>query len=125
MPDEIVGRGTELAAVEQFVERARSGLSGLVLEGEAGIGKTTIWEAAVRHARTAGFAVLTTGPARSEQGLTLGGLTDLLSDVDADVLAGCPPRSDTPWTSPSSGSSRPEACPTSGRCRSRSPACCA
>ena len=90
MPDEIVGRGTELAAVERFVERARSGLSGLVLEGDAGIGKTTIWEAAVRHARTAGFTVLTTGPARSEQGLTLGGLTDVFADVDADVLTGLP-----------------------------------
>ena len=90
MPGEIVGRGTELAAVERFVERARSGLSGLVLEGDAGIGKTTIWEAAVRHARTAGFTVLTTGPARSEQALTLGGLTDLFADVDADVLAGLP-----------------------------------
>src|SRR4029077_17369632 len=65
VPDEIVGRGTELAAVERFVERARIALSGLVLEGDAGIGKTTIWEAAVYQARTAGFTVLTTGPARS------------------------------------------------------------
>ena len=90
MPDEIVGRGTELAAVERFVERARSGLSALVLEGDAGIGKTTIWEAAVRQARIVGFTVLTTGPARSEHGLTLGGLTDLLTELDADVLAGLP-----------------------------------
>jgi len=90
VPDEIVGRGTELAAVERFVERARNALSGLVLEGDPGIGKTTIWEAAVQQARTAGFTVLTTGPARSEQGLTLGGLTDLFADVDAAVLAGLP-----------------------------------
>ena len=90
MPNEIVGRGTELAAVERFVERARGGLAALVLEGEPGIGKTTIWTAAVGTARDAGFTVLTSGPARSEQGLTLGGLTDLLGDVDAAVLAGLP-----------------------------------
>ncbi len=90
MPDEVVGRGNELAAVERFVERARGGLSALVLEGEAGIGKTTIWHAAVSRARAAGFTILTSGPARSEQGLTLGGLTDLFADVDAGVLADLP-----------------------------------
>lgn len=90
MPDEVVGRGNELAAVERFVEHARSRPSALVLEGEAGIGKTTIWHAAVGLARAAGFTVLTSGPARSEQGLTLGGLTDLFADVDASILAGLP-----------------------------------
>jgi predicted ATPase len=90
VPDEVVGRGNELAAVERFLERARGGLSALVLEGEAGIGKTTIWHEAVDMARTAGFTVLTSGPARSEQGLTLGGLTDLFADVDDEVLGGLP-----------------------------------
>ncbi|HEV8402624.1 MAG TPA: AAA family ATPase [Candidatus Limnocylindrales bacterium] len=90
MPDEVVGRGNELAIVERFVERARDGSSALVLEGEAGIGKTTIWRAAVDLATTAGFTVLTSAPARSERGLTLGGLTDLFADVDASVLAGLP-----------------------------------
>ena len=46
MPDEIVGRGVELAAVERFVDRATRSFAALVLEGEAGIGKTTIWEPA-------------------------------------------------------------------------------
>jgi DNA-binding CsgD family transcriptional regulator len=90
VPDEVVGRGNELAAVERFVERARGGLSALVLEGEAGIGKTTIWRSAVDLARAAGFTVLTSGPARSEQGLTLGGLTDLFADIEPSVLAGLP-----------------------------------
>ena len=102
MPEEIVGRGTELAAVERFVERARSGLSALVLEGDAGIGKTTIWEAAVRHARIAGFTVLTTGPARSEQGLTLGGLTDLLTECRCGR-----PRGLAPPTAPRYGGRAP------------------
>jgi DNA-binding CsgD family transcriptional regulator len=88
--DEIVGRGNELAAVERFVDRAARQLAALVIEGDAGIGKTTLWHAAIGAARTSGFAVLTCRPARSEQQLTLGGLTDLLVDVDGAVLAALP-----------------------------------
>jgi hypothetical protein len=90
VPDEVVGRGAELAAVERFVERAGSRLVALVLEGEPGIGKTTIWEAAVDAASASGFCVLRSRPARSEQGLTLGGLTDLFEG-------------DSPWASDTSG----------------------
>ena len=90
MPDEVVGRGSELAAVERFVERAAGGLAALVLAGEAGIGKTTIWGAARGVAGRSGFAVLTARPARAEQGLTLGCLTDLFADVDDAVLGRLP-----------------------------------
>ncbi len=90
MPDEVVGRGVELAAVERFVERAARGLAALILEGEAGIGKTTLWEAALAAAGDAGFRLLRSRPARSELGLTLGGLTDLLDEVDASVLERLP-----------------------------------
>jgi DNA-binding CsgD family transcriptional regulator len=86
VPDEVVGRVVELAAVERFVEGAGRGLAALVLEGEPGIGKTTIWEAALDAASHAGFSILRSRPARSEHGLTLGGLTDLFDGVDATVL---------------------------------------
>src|SRR5436190_6681867 len=86
----VVGREVELAAIERFVERAAAGLGCLILEGEAGIGKSTIWDAAVDSARSSGFRVLRSRPARSEQGLTLGGLTDLLGDLDPEFLAGLP-----------------------------------
>jgi DNA-binding CsgD family transcriptional regulator len=86
VPDEVVGRGEELAAVERFLDRAAGGLAGLVLDGEPGIGKTTIWEAALDAAHRAGFAVLRSRPARSELGLTLGGLTDLFDAIDGSVL---------------------------------------
>ena len=90
MPDEVVGRGIELIAVERFVQRATSELAALVLDGEAGIGKTTIWNAALDIAQDAGMTVLTCRPARSEQALTLGALTDLLADVRGPVLARLP-----------------------------------
>jgi DNA-binding CsgD family transcriptional regulator len=87
VPEEIVGRGDELAAVMWLIGRAADGLAALLLTGAAGIGKTTIWEAGVEAGRDAGFCVLRTGPARSETGLTLGGLTDLLGPV-ADRVVG-------------------------------------
>ncbi|HEY7132445.1 MAG TPA: ATP-binding protein, partial [Candidatus Limnocylindrales bacterium] len=90
MADEIVGRGAELAAVEPFLDRAATDLAVLVLEGEAGIGKSTVWSAAAELAGTRGCHVLTSRPARSEQGLTLGGLIDLLGGLDDGSFAGLP-----------------------------------
>jgi hypothetical protein len=90
LPDEVVGRAVELAAVERFVERAAVGLSVLVLDGEPGIGKTTIWEAALDIAERAGFRILRSRSARAELGLTLGGLTDLFDEIDEGVLRALP-----------------------------------
>ena len=88
MADEIIGRVHELDAVAQLLDAATE-LRALVLEGDGGIGKSTVWEAAVATARARGWLVLTTRPSRSESGLTLGGLTDLLGgldDVDFEAL---------------------------------------
>ncbi len=90
MPDEVVGRGDELAVLERFVERASASAAGMVLDGEAGIGKSTLWEAAVRAARHRGWRVLLSRPARAEQGLTLGGLTDVLAGVEPGAIAELP-----------------------------------
>ena len=96
MADEIVGRGSELAAVAPFLERGGYGLAALVLEGEAGIGKSTVWEAAARGRRSRGWLVRVSRPAQSEQGLTLGGLTDLLGGVGRPRHSvDCPGRSAT------------------------------
>jgi ATP-dependent Clp protease ATP-binding subunit ClpA len=46
-PPPVVGRERELAAVRAFLERGRDVL---VLEGEAGIGKTTVWQAGLEAA---------------------------------------------------------------------------
>jgi predicted ATPase len=42
---EVVGREAELASIRAFVERSDEGSAALVLEGEAGIGKSTLHEA--------------------------------------------------------------------------------
>jgi predicted ATP-dependent serine protease len=58
MAFEIVSREAELASVQAFIGRPASGPAALVLEGEAGIGKSTLWLAGVEHARALGLRVL-------------------------------------------------------------------
>ena len=85
MPFEIVGREEDRASVEAFVGRAEGGAAALVLEGEAGIGKSTLWLAGVELARSRGLRVLLSRPAEAESGLAHVGLGDLLEDALADV----------------------------------------
>ena len=89
----IVGREQELASLRDFVARTEQGTAALVLEGEAGIGKSTLWLAGVDSAREQGFRVLSSRPAEAERGLAHAGLGDLFEGVLDDVLpALTPPR---------------------------------
>jgi len=85
----IVGRDDELAEVEAFFDRPPPGA--LLLEGEAGIGKTTVWDAATEAAEARGFRVLRTRPAEAEAVLALAGVGDLLAGVREEALAKLPP----------------------------------
>ena len=78
---EIVGRGSELAAVDRLLSSATTSPAALVLEGEPGIGKTTLWCAAVAGALDRSFTVLSCRPAEAEAGLSYSGLADLLRPV--------------------------------------------
>ena len=86
----IVGRDEELDSVIAFVDRSIEGPSALVIEGEAGIGKSTIWLAGVEAARERGLEVLTSRPAEAERGLTHAGLGDLFENVLERVLPALP-----------------------------------
>ncbi len=85
MTDQIVGRNTELATVAEFLTSARTGPGALILEGEAGAGKTTIWTAATAEAAEQGFRVLASRPGRSETKLSFSALDDLLRPVVDEV----------------------------------------
>src|SRR5262245_24664285 len=63
----------------------------LVLEGDAGIGKSILWRAAVEGAGSHGRLVLAARPAEAERGLAFAGLGDLLEPVLDDVLPALPP----------------------------------
>ncbi|HEU5211735.1 MAG TPA: AAA family ATPase [Gaiellaceae bacterium] len=87
---EIVGREAELASLEAFVDETEGDAAALVLEGEAGVGKSTLWGAAVEHARIRGLTVLSSRPAEAERGLGNVGLGDLLEGVIDDVCPALP-----------------------------------
>jgi DNA-binding CsgD family transcriptional regulator len=91
MESELVGREVELASLFAFVDRERGAPAALVVEGEAGIGKSSLWLAGVEHARASGVRVLSARPAEAERGLGHAGLGDLLEDVLDDVLPALPP----------------------------------
>jgi DNA-binding CsgD family transcriptional regulator len=80
----IVGREAELAAVSDLLDRARSGLGVLLLEGEAGIGKTTLFRESLGLAETAGLCVLASRPSAFESALSLTAIADLLHGIGAE-----------------------------------------
>lgn len=87
----IVGRDDELRSLHAFLDRVREGASALVLEGEAGVGKSTLWVAGVEHAHARGHRVLSSRPVEVESTLAYAGLGDLLEDVLAEALPALPP----------------------------------
>ncbi len=90
MPGVIVGRDAELASLHDFVASVSDGAAALVLEGEAGVGKTTLWEAGAGEAEDRGLRVLRAQPAESETALSFSGIGDLLDPVLDEVLAPLP-----------------------------------
>ena len=90
MAVDIVGREVELASIHAFLERPAEGQVALGLEGEAGIGKSTLWLAGVEAARERRLRVLVSRPAEAERGLTHAGLGDLFENVLESVLPALP-----------------------------------
>jgi DNA-binding CsgD family transcriptional regulator len=85
MATPVVGREAELAAIEDAFERAQDGFAALVFEGEAGIGKTTVWREGIRRAADRGYRVLQCRAATAETRLSYAALADLLVDLDDDL----------------------------------------
>ena len=86
MRGQIAGRDAELASLREFVASVSDGAAALVLQGEAGVGKTTVWAAGAAEAEERGLLVLRAQPAEGETALSFSGLGDLLDPVLGDVL---------------------------------------
>jgi hypothetical protein len=88
----VVGRKRELSFLEKFLEAVPEGPVGLLIEGEVGIGKTTLWREAAAAAAVRGrsYRVLACRPVESETQLAFSALGDLLEDVQAESLSGLP-----------------------------------
>jgi hypothetical protein len=86
----VIARAGELGAIERFVAASADHPSILVLEGEPGIGKMTLWEAAIDAARNRQVRILAARASGAEAQLSFAGLTDLLETVDEDTFAALP-----------------------------------
>ena len=78
-PPVIVGREHEVEALARWLSIPPPAL--LEIEGDAGIGKTTLWEEGVRIARDEGALVLACRPAEVESPVSYGALATLLKPV--------------------------------------------
>jgi DNA-binding CsgD family transcriptional regulator len=86
----VVGREREIAEAVGVLDAASRGSAGLLLVGEPGIGKTTVWHTVVDEATGRGFVVLLARPSEAEEQLAFASLGDLLGGVDEPELSGMP-----------------------------------
>jgi DNA-binding CsgD family transcriptional regulator len=77
----VVGRGDELPRIDAALEGAKRGLRILLIQGDAGIGKSTLWNAGVRFAEARGYRILQAGAVDVETMLPFTTLSDLLDPV--------------------------------------------
>jgi DNA-binding CsgD family transcriptional regulator len=87
---EVVGREDELAALRRFLGRPQGLPAAVVVQGEPGSGKTTVFEAGLRLAVGAGFRILAARPAEAERDLSFTGLRDMLDQSFEELAAGLP-----------------------------------
>jgi DNA-binding CsgD family transcriptional regulator len=88
--EQLIGRRQELAAIDAFLDPDADGAAALVLEGEAGIGKTSVWREGTARAQAGGYRVLTARPVGAEVRLSFAGLGDLLAEPAIDTLPRLP-----------------------------------
>ena len=90
---DVIGRAAELGVIQEFLADIEHGPRALVLSGEAGIGKTVLWEAGVDDARGRFDSILTCRGVEAEASLSFAGLSELLGDVLDEVAPSlAPPR---------------------------------
>jgi tetratricopeptide (TPR) repeat protein len=77
----IVGRAAEVAELTQVVDEAASGGAAVAIQGEPGIGKSTLLDEVAGFARARGLLVLHTTGVHAEAELPFSGLHQLLTPV--------------------------------------------
>ena len=87
---ELLGREPELARIGAVLAARGASSPVLVIDGEPGIGKTSIWLAAVAQASALAWRVLAARPTEVEATFAYASLGDLLASVLDDDLASLP-----------------------------------
>src|SRR5450631_1005978 len=89
-PTELIGRASEQAAIASALDASADRTAAVLLTGEAGIGKTAIWESIVAQRRAAGDHVLVSRATSAEARLPWVGMTDLLRTMPRTTLDSLP-----------------------------------
>ena len=87
----LVAREAELGAIGQLVAQDASAPAALILEGEPGVGKTSLWESGVELGLEGGRRALVARASGAETGLAFAALIDLFDGVAAEELTSLPP----------------------------------
>ncbi|MGH7286722.1 MAG: AAA family ATPase, partial [Myxococcota bacterium] len=86
----VFGREAELVEVDATLADAREGFAALVLEGDPGIGKTTVWRRGMARAADQGCRVLSCRAVSAEAKLSFAALGDLLAPIEPAVFDALP-----------------------------------
>ncbi len=89
-PPDLIGRASERAAILAALDASADGPAAVLLTGDAGIGKTAIWESIVAERRAAGDHVLLTRATSAEARLPWVGMTDLMRTIPPAILGSLP-----------------------------------
>jgi DNA-binding CsgD family transcriptional regulator len=85
----LVARDSELEAISRLLA-GQTSVRALVLEGDPGVGKTSLWEQGIEWARERGLRVLVARSSEAETPLPFAALIDLLDGVASAELTGVP-----------------------------------
>lgn len=86
-----IDRARESGLVASFLDENGPRARALVLHGEAGIGKTTLWNAVRQAATERGYRVVSAQPTEAEAHLPFVGLADLFGTLADEHRAALPP----------------------------------
>lgn len=86
-PGRVFGRAAELAALAAVIDTPRTSPGAVILYGEAGIGKTTLWTRALERTKA---RVLSTKPTEPEARMSFTGLFDLFDTCWDEVREALP-----------------------------------
>jgi DNA-binding CsgD family transcriptional regulator len=84
-----LGRDAEIAEIRAFLSAAPGVPAAVVITGDAGIGKTVVWQHVLQDAGRS-CRVLSCRPAPAERPLAFSVLNDLLGDVAGEILPALP-----------------------------------
>lgn len=81
----VVGREAEQRRIDRFLADMSHGARSLVVQGDAGVGKTTLWRWAIEQADLLGYQILMSRAAEDEMPLAFATLADLFDNAEDTV----------------------------------------